>query len=194
MSEQPPRWADALLQAVLSAEARESVSGDLLEEYRDAILSTRGQRAADRWYVRQVAGYLWRSTKWWALAFATAFVVRTWLDAMVPTADYAPRSLVSTAFGIAVLASVSCWLSWRCRSIRAGIIAAVVTSLVAAVFSMLGTSVLLALRHDPATMQAIAASGGVAEAYTLPFMMLFPALLLGLIGGTMGRFTRTLTS
>ena len=194
MNEQPPPWADALLRTVLSADARDSVSGDLLEEYRDAILPTRGRGAADRWYVRQVAGYLWRSTRWWALAFAGAFVARTSLDALVPTTDFLTRSFVSTACGVGLLASGAWWMSWRCRSIRAGVIAAIVTSLLAAVFSVLGTSVLLALRHDPATMRAIAGSGGLAEAYTLPFMMLVPAVFLGMIGGTAGRVTRMLSS
>lgn len=194
MNEQPPRWADALLRAMLSADARESVSGDLLEEYRDAILPTRGQGAADHWYVRQVAGYLWRSTRWWSLGFAGALLARTSLDALVPTTDFSTRSLVSTAYAVALLASGAYWMSWRCRSIRAGVIAAVATSLLAAVFSMLGTSVLLALRHDPATMRAIAGSGGLAEVYTLPFMMLVPAVFLGMIGGAAGRVTRMLSS
>src|SRR5258706_2749083 len=175
MNEQPPPWADALLRTVLSVDARDSVSGDLLEEYRDGILPTRGRGAADRWYVRQVTGYLWRSTRWWALAFAGAFVARTSLDALVPTTDFSTRSFVSTACGVALLASGACWVSWRCRSIRAGVIAAVVTSLLAAVFSVFGTSVLLALRHDPATMRAIAGSGGLSVDVLLPFIMLGPA-------------------
>ena len=190
MNEQPPLWADALLRTVLSPDARESVSGDLIEEYRDSIFPASGRRAADRWYVRQVGGYLWRSTRWWALAFGGAFMARTWLDALVPTTDFSIRSFVSTACGTALLASGAWWASWRCRSIVAGVIAAVTTSVLAAVFSVAGNSLLLALRHDPATMRAIAGSGGLAEAYTLPFMMLIPAVFLGMIGGAAGRVTR----
>src|SRR5205085_1777641 len=57
----PPAWAEAVLRLVLSAKDRETVSGDLLEAYRDSIRPTRRQPAADCWYVRQVLGFVWRS-------------------------------------------------------------------------------------------------------------------------------------
>src|SRR5688500_10263372 len=34
----PPRWAEAILRLLLKPEDRESVSGDLLEEYRETIV------------------------------------------------------------------------------------------------------------------------------------------------------------
>lgn len=49
-----PRWAEAVLQIVLPACDRESVLGDLLEEYREEVLATRGQVRAQLWYLRQV--------------------------------------------------------------------------------------------------------------------------------------------
>ena len=57
----PPRWAESLLCLLLEPEDRESVSGDLLEEYRQAIVPARGA-GANRWYVRQVGWYLLRAT------------------------------------------------------------------------------------------------------------------------------------
>ena len=33
----PPRWAESLLRMLLSPEDRDSVSGDLLEEYRESM-------------------------------------------------------------------------------------------------------------------------------------------------------------
>jgi hypothetical protein len=33
----PPQWAERLLRLLLKPEDRDSVSGDLLEEYRDSI-------------------------------------------------------------------------------------------------------------------------------------------------------------
>jgi len=38
----PPRWAEALLRAFLKPGDFESVSGDLLEQYRDSIYPARG--------------------------------------------------------------------------------------------------------------------------------------------------------
>ena len=51
----PPRWAESLLRILLPPEDRDSVSGDLLEEYRESIVPALGGKA-DGWYVRQVAG------------------------------------------------------------------------------------------------------------------------------------------
>lgn len=55
----PPRWAEGLLRAVLGAKDRESVVGDLAEEYQEALLPERGRLRADLWYLRHVASVLW---------------------------------------------------------------------------------------------------------------------------------------
>lgn len=55
----PPAWAEATLRLLLKPADRESVTGDLLEEYRDSVLPERGRRRADIWYVMQVAGFVW---------------------------------------------------------------------------------------------------------------------------------------
>lgn len=60
----PPAEAQALLDLVLRVDARETVSGDLLEEYRDARIPKLGRRRADRWYWRQVGG-IWLRAYWW---------------------------------------------------------------------------------------------------------------------------------
>jgi hypothetical protein len=52
----PPQWAELLLRLLLKPKDRESVSGDLLEEYRDTIVPRLGS-AANRWYVRQVGSF-----------------------------------------------------------------------------------------------------------------------------------------
>ena len=44
---EPPRWAERLLQAFLTSGAFESVSGDLLEEYRDTVFPTRGAQGTN---------------------------------------------------------------------------------------------------------------------------------------------------
>ena len=95
----PPRWAEAILCMLLKPENRESVSGDLLEEYRDAIVPTRG-RAADLWYIRQVAWYLLRASWMWGTLMGAALVFRYLLDTLVPLADYWMRATV---------------LSWACE-------------------------------------------------------------------------------
>ena len=54
----PPRWAEILLERMLAARDRETVAGDLREEYAESIVTQRGRLAADLWYLRQVASFL----------------------------------------------------------------------------------------------------------------------------------------
>jgi hypothetical protein len=49
----PPRWAETLLVRFLRIRDRETIAGDLLEEYREAILSGASCLRADCWYIAQ---------------------------------------------------------------------------------------------------------------------------------------------
>ena len=88
----PPGWADAVLRILLAPQDRQTVSGDLLEEYRERIQPARGRRRADLWYVRQVAGFAWRGNRTWAGLLGSAFVARTALDWLLPTSNF-PRAV-----------------------------------------------------------------------------------------------------
>jgi hypothetical protein len=182
----PPDWADALLRAVLKHGDRDSVSGDLLEQYRDSIEPLHGRERADRWYVRQVLGYVWRAARVWALLFATACIVRTALDWFNPPGDFSTRSAASTFNGIGLLLLAGSWAAWRTGSLVAGTVAGVATTLLAAFVSISGAALMLAIWHDPATLAAIQGSGGLGEVFILPIAMVFPGLFLGTIGGAIG--------
>src|SRR4029453_7961224 len=73
----PPRWAETIFRFLLAPHDRETVSGDLLEEYRESVYPARGRCRADAWYVRQVAGFAWRENRSWAGLFSAAFIART---------------------------------------------------------------------------------------------------------------------
>jgi len=49
----PPRWAERCLRALLRPSDRDCILGDLLEEYRQVVLPTRGPLGARCWYLRQ---------------------------------------------------------------------------------------------------------------------------------------------
>jgi hypothetical protein len=51
--DQPPRWVEHLLRVLLKSRDRETIVGDLLEEYREVVLPTRGRFRAQLWYVTQ---------------------------------------------------------------------------------------------------------------------------------------------
>src|SRR5579862_5094910 len=54
----PPQWLDSLLLRCLPGGDRETVSGDLLEEYREVRLAQLGRLRADLWYLRQLLSFL----------------------------------------------------------------------------------------------------------------------------------------
>lgn len=179
----PPRWAEALLRIVLPRRDRETVSGDLLEEYREHVAPTRGVRAADRWYVRQVAGFVWRAQLGWAIALSVVFVGRTAWDWLIPTTDFHVRAQIATYASASVLFVAGAVAGWRSQSVAAGAIAGAAVAIIAAVFDLTATGVLLGIFHDTATVAAAEQSGGISEVFTLPIMLIVPATVLGLLGG-----------
>jgi hypothetical protein len=194
MSATPPDWAEALLRVSLEPSDRDSVSGDLLEQYRDTILPARGQRRADRWYITQVFGFIWRAARLWGALFGTAAVARTALDWFAPTSDFHTRSSVSTALGVGILLGVGCWTARRSGSFLTGTVAGVATAALGACVSLAGAAALLAFRHDPGTMAAIRGSGGLGEVFMLPIMFVLPGMLLGTVGGVAGAAIKRLQS
>jgi len=74
--------------AILALEDFQTVSGDLLEEYREGILPGRRKHRADLWYLGQVAGFAWRANRTRAGLLSGAVVARTALDWLVPTANF----------------------------------------------------------------------------------------------------------
>ncbi len=188
----PPRFADAVLRLVLDPDDRENVSGDLLEEYRESVLPVRGRLRADLWFVTEVLGFVWRSTRVLALILGTSLVARTAVDWFVPTTEFHLRSALSTWFSVGILVAAGMLAAWRGRSIAAGALAGAATTLTAAVMSTLGSVSLVAIWHDPQTLAAIQGSGGLAEALTLPLTMIVVGTGLGALGGLIASSARTL--
>jgi len=185
-SAMPPRWAESLLRLVLNSRDWATVSGDLLEEFRQNIRPTRGRSAADRWYIRQVMGFVVRSNVVPGVLFGGAFVARTALDWLQPPAEFHTRSLISTLVAMSILLVWGTIASWKSGTILAGGLSGVATTALAALMSTIGTLLLLAIWHDPATLQAIEGSGGLSEVFSLPVMLIVPGVLLGAIGGVVG--------
>ena len=49
---------------LLPVRDRDTVSGDLMEEYRETVRPGRSRLAADAWYVGQVSRFAWRPALW----------------------------------------------------------------------------------------------------------------------------------
>jgi hypothetical protein len=183
----PPRWAEAILRVLLKPEDRESVSGDLLEEYRETIVPALGS-AADRWYVGQVASFLFRASWTWGAILGAALVIRYLFDTLVPPADYLIRAQILTYTVLVACALPGFYTAWRARSMAAGIIISVSAAGIGALVSIVGTAVMLTIWHDPTSLEAWRASGGLDEALIdVPLKLVAIGATLGFAGALCGR-------
>jgi len=183
----PPRWAEAMLGLVLRPDDVETVSGDLLEEYRRTIYPSRGRGPADRWFVWQVGGFVWRATWPWGAAFAVLMVGRDALDWFVPPVSFYTRSVVTSYAAISIFVGVGFWTTYRTRSLRASAFAGIAIGLIAKVLGITTVLLLLAVWHDPQTMAAIERSGGLGEVL-FPFpnvAMVVVGAGVALVGGVL---------
>lgn len=183
----PPRWAEAILRLLLKPEDRDSVSGDLLEEYRETIVPTLGS-AADRWYVRQVASFLLRASWVWGAILGAALVIRYLFDTLVPPTDYFLRATILTYTIMAAFLLTGFSTAWRGRSLRAGILISLSAATIGALISIVGTGVMLTIWHDPATLDAWRRSGGLDEALIdVPLKLVAIGATLGFGGAVFGK-------
>ena len=190
----PPAWAEWTLRCVVRDEDRESVSGDLLEEFRDAIVPERGARA-NSWYVRQVAGFVAREIGIWSAVVALTCIVRYLFDTLMPI-RYTPgviaeRSAVMSWTLAATFVGCGAWHAWRTRRVGAAMLLAVLSAFVGGLFAQAGTLLCFAVWHDPATVAAIRASGGFDEAFIGPSIGLTAlAFVIAIPSAVAGRVAR----
>ena len=106
MTPAPPDWAQTLVSMLVPAKTRESVLGDLLEEYRDERVPADGEQAADRWYARQALGFLWSASLPVALATSGNLSARLLLDIVMapPARDFHDRALITTFVAMGIFA------------------------------------------------------------------------------------------
>lgn len=98
VSDAPMRWATALLRCCVSVRDGDPIAGDLLEEFREEILPTRGWARAQWWYLRQVASFLpCRETR------LALHVCATWFAAFCAVALFSvTRDTFAPAYGVTV--------------------------------------------------------------------------------------------
>jgi hypothetical protein len=181
---QPPRAAEALLRSILTPSDFESISGDLLEEYREVRRPSLGRLRADAWYGKQVLSMLWRLV-WPCLLAITALrlltlviafdegkVVRLWWN---PSVVPAPGVALLDAL-VYLLAGM--YGSQRTGLIKTGVVTATATTIVG--FSMF--FIWAALR----TPRLLLAPFEQPFVFVILFILLGIALGFGLIAGTAG--------
>lgn len=118
----PPRWAEAMLLSLLRPADRESIAGDLLEEYRAARRPSLGALRANAWYVKHALSMLWHLIRPYALVLVGPSIVLA-LTVFRPghhAIHHAPvtrpmlLSLMAGAWGMAALREL---LASRCSTL-----------------------------------------------------------------------------
>ena len=183
MRETPPAWADAWLRLVLPVRDRDTVSGDLMEEYREHVRPRTSQLAADVWYVGQVGRFAWRIAAW-GMILAALFISRTAFDWISPTTNFAPRAELTTFTMSATLLVIGASSTLRASSIKVGIVATAMALMLSAMLCTIATAVMFWTWKSPELVAAIEGSGGLTEAFTLPILLIVPGTLIGAIGAT----------
>lgn len=135
----PPLWAEWTLRALLKPRDRETVTGDLLEEYREVILPAKGRVRALLWYLAQMLILV--NSVAFGVALGTGLGV--WIlvsTAIAPLAEDTPLLVGSMFAGMLVLFAVPGFAARRrggraLDSMQAGAIAGALTM---ALFCLLG--------------------------------------------------------
>jgi hypothetical protein len=112
----PPRWLERILQCCLLPRDRETISGDLLEEYREEQAPRLGAMRANLWYLRQSISFLsvrsfggppMKAALTWTSVFTAAAGV--WLGVMeniLKHAGYGGRTAIAACIAIQALATL----------------------------------------------------------------------------------------
>jgi hypothetical protein len=181
-----------LLHLLLPPDEAETVSGDLIEEYRETVYPSCGRWRADLWFVRQVSGFAWSGSLMWGMALALAFLTHPtvrlgiWQPGGGPRPAWQPNGQVLELVVIAITVSLLAGRSaWRMGHVRSGMIVAVSIGATGSVVYFAGSMVESALW------------GGVGNVFQSVRQLLFVlyvtlslAVLFGTAGALIGKVLR----
>jgi hypothetical protein len=181
----PPELAELILRGLLPLDMGETVSGDLLEEYREARVPAVGEFRADAWYWRQVAG-MWLRAYWWLVVSAILVEVvhdvfntfrapsgAFYLDGL-PTLVVAVLSPLSPLGVVGVLGIATAYGSWRAGRWQGGLVAALGVSAMVWVF--------MAARGIASGFDRDAAAGLIVAGFVLLATSMFFGGIAAVIG------------
>ena len=179
----PPRWTQVLLLSLLKPSDRESISGDLLEEYREVKRPALGAFRANAWYFKHVLSVLWLLIWPCALAMAGISLVSLavmripWNVSLVP----APRVSLLDAL-------IYLWAGYQCSRrtglIKTATIAAGATAFIG--FTVTFTSFTI---EDPSLLMAPFSKPFIFVILTLLMLLTLSAgVVVGAVGGVIGKW------
>jgi hypothetical protein len=172
----PPRWAESILKSLLRPSDRESISGDLLEEYRAVRYPAYGRLRADAWYIKHVLSVLIH----FIVPILPAAALTGLLQVMHNSPwDYSPIPAPGLSiFHGALYLGAGCFAARRTGLIRTGIIAGTVTSFFTCAITLTGMVV--------GSPQLFIAPFSKPFIFVILSFLILMALALGIVAGTIG--------
>lgn len=203
-------WGEIALRLVVRGRDRDTISGDLLEEYREEILPKRGPVRAQLWYARQVVSFV-HPVAWGFLIGAAAGTLQLLSTALDPLADDSGGVMfviVATLLLLWMLASLGATTrSQRLRDVViSGIVMGAATMAVVHISSTLRVNLFLDQIQDRADWVNLMARYRASVFHSLrayanyEYLGSLPALLAlgavaggccGAVGGAIRRLART---
>jgi hypothetical protein len=151
--EAPPRWLQRMLLLFLAPRNRETVSGDLLEAYREEQAPRFGVRRANLWYLRQLISFvsirIWggsRMKQFLVLLCLFAAAAGAWLGVMenvLKHDGYTGRTAIAVCIATQAVATLLCLLL-HSRAVFRGLVLTGAAGIV-----LLGASALWRIGHAP---------------------------------------------
>jgi hypothetical protein len=174
----------------MTVDDAETVSGDLLEQYRETVYPSRGRSRAVLWYVVQVSGFM-RIPLVCGLVLAAFAIGRMLLDTFAPPADYswAARSTFTTWSSISLYVLTGAWAASRTGRMASGPLMAVITHVIGWTLAAAFAAVLFVtvIRYDPRMLDLFEITGGWGEQWGVPLILLPIVVVLGTLGGLAGK-------
>jgi hypothetical protein len=211
----PPRWSEMLLRSLLIDRDRDTISGDLLEEYREVAVPTYGASGARWWYRRQVAGFVWRAMRlplMIGLAIGAALGVMNLVDtARQPLADDDAGTMLAWLVALlAMWSATAVAVTWHTRrvadAVKVGAILGVVTIAVFHAAAIVRVNVFLdairyrgdwqnlVARYNQSGFSSLRAYANYEYAAMTPMVITLGAIagsISGVVGGLLNTVRRT---
>jgi hypothetical protein len=197
----PPRWAERLLQFLVKPRDRDTIAGDLLEEYREVVLPARGRPWADLWYVKQALSLINGLTL--GIVLGAAFGVWNLVyTALAPLAEDTPLALASFYGSMFVIWGLAGFAAHRrsgrlMQAIKVGAVVAFATFVVFEISIFIRINLFLdaisqredwqglLARYKTSGFDSLRAYANYDYAMTAPLKML-TALTMGAVTGLIG--------
>ena len=180
---EPPALAQVLLEFFVPARGRDAVIGDLLEEYQERQVPSRGVTGADWWYVRHTVGFVWRPCVAWALLISGVMIGRDFYDLALPPADFRTRATVTTYTCVSLFVLAGFAAAWRSRRALSGTTLGAIVALIVCVVESLYALTAGRMLLNSAFAAHPQAYAPLVETADIPIV---PILALGILAGTVG--------